>query len=108
MDLLRFFRLSRNNSEQILEAANEVVLRVEEAVWKRVLGVASTLNRYERKGYVLARAAVLLDAEVTIALDRDARLSPRDRQQVAHSASETLLENINQRLSAPIETKRAA
>ncbi len=82
------------NEQQLLALAQQVAGRTRPVVWQRVSHRISTMGSSETRGYVRARAAMIVDREVELAIHRDQRFNPTSHSSVAGAAMDALVHMI--------------
>jgi len=85
MSWLSFFGLG-NNEQKLQEAAQQVAKQARHRVWQRVNRRIACMRVAEARGYVRARASILIEREVDNIMHRSRAFKPSERQQVCRLA----------------------
>lgn len=81
-------------SDRLTEMSERVAGRSRLAVWQRVVDRLSLLDPTEARGYVRARAAVVVHAETDRLIEQEGAKIGRLRERIVAIASQSLVETI--------------
>ncbi len=93
MALLNLGKRSRSE-ERLARIANRIVERTRSEVTRRILGLRADMSNSEARGYIRARAAVVVQREVNLVLGRERRLRPSDRRRLIGMVTDALVNGI--------------
>ncbi len=93
MALLNLGARSRTE-DKLAKLTRRIVERTRGEVTRRLLGLRADMSNAEARGYIRARAAVVVQREVNLALSRERRLKPSDRQRLIGMVTDALVDSI--------------
>ena len=82
------------SEERLAKLAKRVVERSRSEVTRRLLGLRADMSNSEARGYIRARAAVVVQREVNLALGREQRLRPSDRRRLIAMVTDALVNGV--------------
>ena len=90
-------------SDRVTEMAERVAGRSRMAVWQRVVDRAGALAAAESRGYIRARAASVVQAEMDRLIEQEGPKVARQRERIVALATQSLVET----LAAQIQQRRS-
>ena len=104
MSWLELF-LRRRLQTELVEAAHTIAVRRRISIWERVQDTVTTMSTNEARGYIRARAATIVHAEVDKVIARHDLLTEAHRAQLLAATfdaviADTLVERNRQRAAA--------
>lgn len=92
------------------DLTKKIAARCETAVWARVLDVAPSMDPAQARGYVRARAALVINREVQIATQSMTDVTDSLIQRVRESTSNVIVRKMTAAIATqhPTELRRAA
>jgi len=96
---MAFFRLNSRprTVDRLAKLANRVAERCRSEVAQRILGMEPNMPPCEARGYIRARAAVVVHREVDLTLARERRLRRADRTKLISLAMDALVAEVTGR-----------
>jgi hypothetical protein len=95
-------------SDRLAEMAQRVAGRSRLAVWQRVVDRVANLGPTEARGYIRARAAVVIQVETDRLIVQEGEKVGRMRQRIIAAASHSLVETIAVQVQQRREAARRA
>jgi hypothetical protein len=112
MSVLEKFRPYWNET-RLLSLIDRVTARAQTPVWQRVQDRLPSLGVHEARGYIRARAALVIEQEMAIALAEEPSMRPPQVQLVAQTVRHRvvrrlLFETLRQQTTTRTQRRRAA
>lgn len=86
--------LRSRTEERLAKLASRIVERSRSDVTRRVLGLRADMSTSEARGYIRARAAVVVQREVNVALGRERHLRTSDRRRLIAMVMDALVDGV--------------
>jgi len=93
MALLNLGVRSRSE-ERLARLAWRIVERSRSEVMRRIWGLREDMSSSEARGYIRARAAIVVQREVNLALGRERSLRPADRRRLISMVTDALVNGV--------------
>lgn len=105
---MALFRLSARSRtvDRLTKLAKRITERCRSEVAQRVLGIEPDMSPCEARGYIRARAAVVVHREVDVTLERERRLGRADRARLISLVTDALVADVTS--ENRIRSRRAA
>ena len=82
------------SEERLVRLTRKIVERSRSEVTRRLLGLRADMSDSEARGYIRARAAVVVHREVNLALGSEKRLRPSDRHRLIAMVTDALVNGV--------------
>lgn len=93
MSFLQIFD-SLRGIDPVAEAANQLARRTESSVWQRVEHRLAAMSLDEGRGYIRARAAIVIDRQVDVLLAEQRQIAAKDRRALVDRATDVVIARV--------------